>query len=87
MGPEVASQHSSPGKDKRNETKQQRQMIEHDHFEQVVAGPADYDLTMPDCIKNVVFAYPVVAFSQVFLSTLLLCIGSPSFILRTDWVC
>ncbi|KAL3779712.1 hypothetical protein ACHAW5_004558 [Stephanodiscus triporus] len=66
MGPEVTSQHSSPGKDKRNDAKQQRQMIEHNHLEQVVARPVDCDLTTSDCIKHVISTYPVVVFSKYF---------------------
>ncbi len=56
----------SSGKDQRNDTKQQRQVIEHDRLEQDEAGPVDCDLTTADCILDVVSTNPVVVFSKYF---------------------
>ena len=56
----------SSGKDQRNDTKQQRQVIEHDRLEQDEAGPVDCDLTTANCILDVVSTNPVVVFSKYF---------------------
>jgi thioredoxin reductase/glutaredoxin len=56
----------SPSKDQRNDTQQQRQVIEHDQLEQDEAVPVDCDLTTADCILHVVSTNPVVVFSKYF---------------------
>ena len=56
----------SSGKDQRNDTKQERQVIEHDQLEKDEAGPVDCDLTTADCILDVVSTNPVVVFSKYF---------------------